>query len=75
MASLMGGSDKIPQIVKDLQGVIFKDPDTGSFDLESGGTDWHRGWQTADEYLSGDVRRKLETARAAAQKTRSLTPM
>ena len=68
MASLMGGSDKIPQIVKDLQGVIFKDPDTGSFDLESGGTDWHRGWQTADEYLSGDVRRKLETARAAAQK-------
>ena len=68
MASLMGGSDKIPQIVKDLQGVIFKDPDTGPFDLESGGTDWHRGWQTADEYLSGDVRRKLETARAAAQK-------
>ena len=67
MASLMEGSDKIPQIVKDLQGVIFKDPATGPFDLESGGTDWHRGWQTADEYLSGDVRRKLETARAAAQ--------
>ena len=28
MAGLMGGSDKIPQIVEDLKGIIFKDPAT-----------------------------------------------
>lgn len=67
MASLMGGSEKIPQIVKELRGVIFKDPATGPFDLEDGGTHWYQGWQTADEYLSGNVRRKLEDARAAAE--------
>ena len=67
MASLLGGGDKIPQIVEDLKGVIFKDPATGTFDIETDGTNWHRGWQTADEYLSGDVRRKLATARAAAE--------
>ena len=64
----MGGPEKIPQIVKDLNGIIFKDPTTGPFDLETGGTDWARGWQTADEYLSGDVRRKLYWARHAAEK-------
>ncbi|WP_347563724.1 DEAD/DEAH box helicase family protein [Pseudoflavonifractor sp. 524-17] len=67
MASLMGGRDKIPQIVADLRGVIFKDPSTGPFDLEAGGPNWDKGWQTADEYLSGDVRRKLTAARAAAE--------
>ncbi|MDE6589871.1 MAG: DEAD/DEAH box helicase family protein [Oscillospiraceae bacterium] len=67
MASLMGGSDKIPQIVEDLKGVIFKDPTTGPFDLETAGPNWARGWQTADEYLSGDVRRKLYWARLAAE--------
>ena len=36
--------------------------------METGGTDWARGWQTADEYLSGDVRRKLYWARHAAEK-------
>ena len=45
MASLMGGSDKIPQIVEDLKGVIYKDPTTGAFDLEDGGTNWSKGWQ------------------------------
>lgn len=68
MASLMGGSEKIPQIVKDLTGIIFKDPATGPFDLEAeGGTHWAQGWQTADEYLSGNVREKLALARAAAK--------
>ncbi len=67
MASLMGGSEKIPQIVEDLQGIIFKDPATGPFDMEDGGTHWHQGWQTADEYLSGNVRAKLAVARAAAE--------
>ena len=67
MASLMGGPEKIPQIVADLQGVIYKDPVTGPFDTEAGGDGWSRGWQTADEYLSGNVREKLAQARAAAE--------
>ena len=67
MAALMGGAEKIPQIVKDLEGIIFKDPATGPFDMEEGGTHWHQGWQTADEYLSGNVRAKLAAARAAAE--------
>ncbi len=67
MASLMGGSDKIPQIVEDLKGVIYKDPTTGAFDLGVGGTNWQRGWQTADEYLSGNVRQKLRIAQKAAE--------
>ena len=67
MASLMGGNEKIPQIVEDLKGVIYKDPATGPFDMEADGDGWAQGWQTADEYLSGDVREKLEKARAAAE--------
>ena len=66
MATLLGGSEKIPQIVEDLKGIIFKDPRTGAFDLEAEGENWSRGWQTADEYLSGNVRQKLRTAQAAA---------
>ena len=67
MAGLMGGPEKIPQIVADLQGVIYKDPATGPFDMEAGGDGWSRGWQTADEYLSGNVREKLAQARTAAE--------
>ena len=66
MASLMGGSDKIPQIVEDLKGVIYKEPNSGPFDLEDGGEHWAKGWQTADEYLSGNVRQKLRTAQRVA---------
>ncbi len=60
MASLMGRSEKIEQIKRDLAGVIFKDPDSGD--------DPFVGWQTADEYLSGKVRDKLKRARQAAEK-------
>ena len=67
MASLMGGSEAIPRIVQDLHGVIFKDPATGPFDLEGDGTHWAQGWQAADEYLSGNVRKKLEEARLRAE--------
>ena len=66
MASLMGGSKKIPQIVEDLKGVIYKEPNSGPFDLEDGGEHWAKGWQTADEYLSGNVRQKLRTAQRVA---------
>lgn len=67
MASLMGGSEYIPQIVDALEGVIFKSPRSGPFDLESSGESWAQGWQTADEYLSGNVRVKLREARQAAE--------
>ena len=50
MASLMGGSEQIPRIVKELQGIIFKDPSSGPFDLEEGGEHWYKGWQTAGDY-------------------------
>ncbi|MBQ9347200.1 MAG: N-6 DNA methylase, partial [Oscillibacter sp.] len=67
MASLMGGSEQIPRIVEELKGIIFKDPASGPFDLESCGEHWAKGWQTAGEYLSGNVREKLAVARAAAE--------
>ena len=67
MAGLMGGGDKIPQVVEDLRGVIFKDPTSGSFDIDGDAVNWYKGWQTADEYLSGNVREKLAVAKLAAE--------
>ena len=67
MARLMGGEEYIPQIVEDLHGVIFKDPASGPFDLADGGEHWDKGWQPADEYLSGNVRVKLRQAEAASK--------
>lgn len=58
MASLLGESEKKNSVIADLQGVIFKDPEAGD--------DPYTGWQTADEYLSGNVRKKLRAARKAA---------
>ena len=68
MASLMGGSEKIPQIVEDLKGIIFKEPSSGPFDYAENGENWSKGWQTADEYLSGNVRKKLREAKRAAER-------
>ena len=65
MASLLGNKKEIPQIVQELEGVIFKDPSSGAFDMEQ--ESWSQGWQTADEYLSGNVRQKLQDAQEAAQ--------
>lgn len=65
MASLLGNKKEIPQMVRELEGVIFKDPSSGVFDMEQ--ENWSQGWQTADEYLSGNVRQKLQTAQEAAQ--------
>ena len=67
MAELMGGPEHIQAIVDDLQGVIFKDPASGPFDLASGGEHWDQGWQPADQYLSGNVRKKLRQAEQAAE--------
>ena len=52
MARLTGKAED--EIVADLQGVIFLDP------LE-------QTWQTADEYLSGNVRAKLRVAQTAEE--------
>ena len=52
------------ELIDDLQGVIFKDPQAAGDPLS--------GWQTADEYLSGNVRRKLRVARQAAQRDPAL---
>lgn len=59
MSSLMGG-DKLDVILSELQGIIFKDPLSDPDDL------W-TGWQTADEYLSGNVRQKLSQAETAVK--------
>ena len=65
MASLLENKKEIPQMVQELEGVIFKDPSSGAFDMEQ--ESWAQGWQTADEYLSGNVRQKLQDAQEAAQ--------
>ena len=61
-------ADAIPRMVNDLRDVIFKDPASGPFDYESGGDHWAQGWQTAEEYLSGNVRQKLRQAKEAARR-------
>ncbi len=68
MASLMGEGATPQKIVEDLQGIIFKDPRTGPFDLENNPDRSYIGWQTADEYLSGNVREKLVYAEYEAEK-------
>ena len=52
MAQLTGKSQD--ELINELNGVIFLDPARGE-------------WQTADEYLSGNVRQKLREAEQAAQ--------
>ncbi|MGL4792082.1 MAG: DEAD/DEAH box helicase family protein, partial [Anaerotignaceae bacterium] len=58
MATLLGGKEHIPKIIEELKGIIFKDP------LSDNGNNLV-GWQPADEYLSGNVRKKLEIAQLA----------
>jgi N12 class adenine-specific DNA methylase len=50
IASLYGADEA--RIVEELGDLIYRDPATG-------------GWQTADDYLSGNVREKLKVAEAA----------
>ena len=60
MARLLGTPGEYGAIVGELEGVIFKDP--------LGPESQEEGWGTGDEYLSGNVRDKLRTARLAAQR-------
>ena len=53
MAELLGTPEDFERITGELHGVIFQDPSDQS-------------WKTADEYLSGNVRNKLQIARLAA---------
>ena len=59
MAQISGKSQE--ELVEELTGVIFFDP-------------VEREWQTADEYLSGDVRQKLREAEAAAKDSPGYLP-
>ena len=58
MAELLGTPGSYDAITSELRGVIFKDPMAPDAS--------EVGWQTADEYLSGDVRSKLRVAQMAA---------
>lgn len=60
MSTLLGRPGDVEPIIEDLKGVIFKNPEAGS--------NPYAGWETADEYLSGNVRKKLAAARAAAER-------
>ena len=60
MAELLGTPGEYGRITTELSGVIFKDPAADADDPEA-------GWQTADEYLSGNVRDKLCMAQLAAE--------
>ncbi len=51
MSQLTGKNES--ELIQELQGAIYKDPINGK-------------WQTADEYLSGNVRKKLRQAQKAA---------
>ena len=59
MAQLTGRSQD--ELINELNGVIFLDPARGE-------------WQTADEYLSGNVRQKLREAEQAAQDSPGYLP-
>lgn len=45
-------------VICDLKGSIYQNPDTW-------GECFYKGWETADEYLSGNLRRKLRSAEKA----------
>lgn len=51
---------KTEKLIKELKGLIFADPDV--YDPNQP----YEGWKTADEYLSGDVRHKLQVAKVYA---------
>ncbi|MCD7764430.1 MAG: SNF2-related protein [Lachnospiraceae bacterium] len=61
MSELLGTPGDFDRIIEELSGVIFLDP------LEADAEDRTRGWHTADDYLSGNVRAKLQTARLAVK--------
>lgn len=61
MAELLDRPGEESEIAAELSGVIFQNPEKSHGDALA-------GWETADEYLSGNVRKKLEVAREAADR-------
>ncbi|MCD8368138.1 MAG: SNF2-related protein [Clostridiales bacterium] len=61
MSELLGTPGDFDRIIEELSGVIFLDP------LEADAEDRTKGWHTADDYLSGNVRAKLQAARLAVK--------
>ena len=59
MSELMDGKEK-SEIISDLKGVIFLNPETSA-------------WETADAYLSGNIRNKLAVAKSAAESNPDFT--
>lgn len=49
------------KLIQELRGIIFCNPESYSEN------DHNRGWETADAYLSGNVREKLRIAKAHAK--------
>lgn len=60
MSELLGTPGEYDTILTELHGIIFKNPMENRSEITV-------GWQTADEYLSGNVREKLKIAQLAAQ--------
>ena len=48
------------KVIETLRGSIYQNPDTWDYDP-------YKGWETADEYLSGNLRYKLAKARMASK--------
>ena len=59
MAQLTGKDEDA--LASDLRGVIFRNPE-------------NKRWETADEYLSGNVREKLHIAQSAQNLFEAITP-
>ncbi|SCX94561.1 Helicase conserved C-terminal domain-containing protein [Lachnospiraceae bacterium XBB2008] len=59
MASVTGEDCKT--VINALKGAIFQNPDTWDECI-------YKGWETADEYLSGNLKRKWKAAKVADQK-------
>lgn len=53
---------EIQALTNELKGVIYRNP------LKADEANPSKGWETADEYLSGNVRQKLRLAKEAASK-------
>lgn len=59
-------NQEVEKVINDLKGIIFKAPMSEQDNI-------YDCWQTADEYLSGDVRAKLKTAEIVAKNNPDFT--
>lgn len=53
--------DKRATLLKELEGLIYLNPENYNENNKDA------GWETADEYLSGNLREKLRVAKAISQ--------